>query len=433
MRIVLAVHHFPPRYLGGAEWRAYRTAKALQAHGHSVNVICVEYIDRGPAQGVEWRDDVYDQVPVRRLSFNLSAAPDPFRWEYDNIWIGEHLAGFLREQRADVFHLICGYLMTGRAISTAKALGLPTVVSLTDFWFFCRRITMLRSDGRLSHFPINPVDCARCLGEERRRYVWLGRWLPKLMDWYWRRRTDAANRLRDRQTFLLHSLAQADALISPSQFLRDAFVQYGVRPGQITYMRQGREVEALTPEVIAKTPAPELRVGYLGQISEHKGLHILFEAVRRLPGVALTVTALGDPNIFPRYAARLRSLMESEPRLRLAGPFDGHAALTDIMRGLDVIVVPSLWYENSPNTILEAFAYRTPVVASNLGGMAELVQDGVNGLLFKLGDADDLAGCLRRLITEPGLLERLRLGIAPIKSQNEEIAELEALYARLVL
>ena len=107
MRIVLAVHHFPPRYLGGAEWRAYRTAKALQAHGHSVNVICVEYIDGGPAQGVEWRDDVYDQVPVRRLSFNLSAAPDPFRWEYDNTWIGVHLSGLLLKRRAHVLRPCC--------------------------------------------------------------------------------------------------------------------------------------------------------------------------------------------------------------------------------------------------------------------------------------------------------------------------------------
>jgi glycosyltransferase involved in cell wall biosynthesis len=90
--------------------------------------------------------------------------------------------------------------------------------------------------------------------------------------------------------------------------------------------------------------------------------------------------------------------------------------------------VPSLWYENSPNAILEAFAHCTPVGASNLGGMAELVRDGENGLLFAAGDADDLARQLRRWLDHPHLLPALRAGIGPVKSVAQEMDKLEEIY-----
>jgi glycosyltransferase involved in cell wall biosynthesis len=91
-----------------------------------------------------------------------------------------------------------------------------------------------------------------------------------------------------------------------------------------------------------------------------------------------------------------------------------------------------VWYENSPNVILEAFAHHTPVVASDLGGMAELVRDGENGLLFAPGDADSLARQLRRLLDDPHLLSALRAGIGPVKSVAQEMDELEGVYQTVV-
>lgn len=157
MKILLAVHHFPPRYTGGAEWRAYRTAAALRSRGHDVRVVAIERIDAAGA-GLTWSDEVYEGVPVRRLAFNLSAAPDPFVWQYDNAWIGEHLDALIAQERPDVFHLIGGYLMTGSALLSARRAGLPVVVTLTDYWYLCPRISMLRSDGSISTLPL---DAAR--------------------------------------------------------------------------------------------------------------------------------------------------------------------------------------------------------------------------------------------------------------------------------
>ena len=154
MKVVVAVHHFPPCYTGGAEWETYRIASTLRARGHVVHVICVERIDAGPSEGVSWTDEVYHDLPVRRLSYNLAAAPDPVRWEYDNLWIGEHLERYLGEIQPDVFHLISGYLISGRALHVAHDLGIPSVVSLMDFWFLCRRSSQNPPHARPAPTPL---------------------------------------------------------------------------------------------------------------------------------------------------------------------------------------------------------------------------------------------------------------------------------------
>ncbi|MGQ0603010.1 MAG: glycosyltransferase family 4 protein [Anaerolineales bacterium] len=431
MRILIAVHHFPPRYLGGAEWRAHRTATALMARGYTVRVVSVERIDSGPPDGVAWQDDIFQGVAVRRLSFNLAAAPDRNRWEYDNDWIGAHLRELLQDYRPDVFHVISGYLITGRALRVAQELGIPTVVTLTDFWFLCQRISMWRSNGQLSMLPIDPATCAQCIGEEQRRYRWLGKWFPELMRRYWRGQRAATRRLEARLDFLMQTLNQVEAIISPSQFLRSMFVEAGVAPERIIFSRQGRDLPRSAAAPTRALRRSELRLGYLGQIAELKGVHVLFEAARLLREAPLTVQAYGDPALFPAYASRLKQLIAGDSRLRLAGAYQGAKELEKILAELDVIVMPSVWYENSPNVILEAFAHGVPVIASALGGMAELVQHGKNGLHFIPGDAADLARQIQRLLTEPDLLTELRAGIEPIRSAAEEMQELEAIYQRV--
>jgi len=176
-----------------------------------------------------------------------------------------------------------------------------------------------------------------------------------------------------------------------------------------------------------KTPSNSLRIGHMGQIAPHKGVHVLFEAAAQMPQAALEVKAYGDAVRFPGYTKRLRDMAGQDDRLKLMGTY-GRTRVSQVLQELDVVVVPSVWYENSPNTILEAFAHRTPVIVSDLGGMAELVQDGVNGLLFNPGDAASLAAGLRQLLDKPDLLDRLRAGIKPIKTVAQEMEELQETY-----
>ncbi|NMC78683.1 MAG: glycosyltransferase family 4 protein, partial [Chloroflexi bacterium] len=369
MNLLFAVHHFPPNYTGGAEWRTYRTAAALQARGHQVRVLCIERTDAGSPQKLAWQDDTFEGIAVRRLFFNLSAAPDPFLWSYDNRWIGDHLHAYLAEIQPDVMHLFSGYLMSGRALLTAKEQGVPVVVTLTDFWFLCPRINLLRSNGQISTLPINPVSCARCLGEEKRRYRIPGQMFPGLMNVYWKTQKAEIAKIERRLTFLRDALNQADAIISPSQFLKAVYTQWGIDAGRILFSRQGRDFPALKADTLAKTPSSVLRIGYMGQIAPHKGVHLLFEAARQMPQAPIHIQVFGDTSAFPDYTQHLKQLTEGDSRLELCGVYQC-GSISELYPHLDVLVVPSIWYENSPNVILEAFAHKTPVVTSNLGGMA---------------------------------------------------------------
>jgi glycosyltransferase involved in cell wall biosynthesis len=102
------------------------------------------------------------------------------------------------------------------------------------------------------------------------------------------------------------------------------------------------------------------------------------------------------------------------------------------MAEIDVLVVPSIWHENSPLTIHEAFLAKTPVIASNIGGMAELIQDEVNGLLFKVGDVADLREKITMIVQHPDLISKLSANIGPVKTIEENAVEIEQIYGDLI-
>jgi len=432
MRILLAVHHFPPDHTGGAEWRAYRTARHMQERGHTVRVVCIRRLDADQDSDLAWTDDIFQEVHVRRLDLNMERAADSFVWQYDHPAISRQVEELIREFQPDVFHLVGGYLLGSAAIHAVRRAGIPLVVSLTDFWYFCPRITLLRSDGGLSPTLVDPARCAGCLaGQHRRYYRWLNRHLPGFMEWIWRRQTGQISRLRERFSTLRDALNQAQVVIAPSRFLQSVYLQNGIQLGILRHSRQGVAIPPSGQPAEGSTAPGVLRLGIMGQVAWHKGVHVILEALHHLPGAKVELFIHGDETKFPAYVRRLRRQYGKDSRIHWMGTYP-RSRLAQIFGNVDVLVIPSLWYENSPNAILEAFACGVPVIASNLGGMAELVQDGRGGLLFAPGNARDLARQVERLIADPALLTRLREGIPPVRTVEDEMDELETIYQEVL-
>ena len=120
-----------------------------------------------------------------------------------------------------------------------------------------------------------------------------------------------------------------------------------------------------------------------------------------------------------------------ESKITLHGAY-ANDALPDILGGMDVLVVPSLWYEAFGLTLREAFLAGVPVVTANHGAMAEVVEDGRSGLLFEAGDAASLADALRRLADDPELRVRLAAGAPPVRDERDAAHELLGIYDRLI-
>lgn len=436
MKIVYAVHHLPPRYTGGAENRALRTARWMQSQGHDVAIICVEAIDQ-PAPA--YADTLYEGVRTRRLSFDHRVFPDPERWKYDNALIEERVGEFLAEHHPDVFHLISGYLMTAGAIRAARAAGVPVVITLTDYWFLCPRITLLRSDGSLCPAPpADPLGCVRCLAEEKRRFRWLAKAAPGAVARLWQTlgpivpaAQAQSDSIRERRRLLDEALASATLLISPSHFLQARFVENGVPPDKIHLMRQGLAIPARMPPRLNHQAT--LVIGYLGQLKPHKGVDLLVEAGRRLAarGHRFKIAIYGNEAVDRRYTHELKRQAQGADWIEWRGVYAAKQ-VWEVMAGLDAVVVPSRWYENSPNVILEAQAARVPVVASDLGGMAELIRHGVDGLLFKADDAPDLERQLARLMETPDLIASLRANAPAVKTLDQDMTELLDVYDQVL-
>ena len=217
-----------------------------------------------------------------------------------------------------------------------------------------------------------------------------------------------------------------DLFVAPSASLAREYVRLGLDERRIEVSDYGFSPQSPIPRDRPRSP---LKIGFVGTMAWHKGAHVLIDAAGRLRG-SFEVVIAGDPNLGPEYHARLKRAAEGLP-VRFVGPF----ARSDVPRiygGLDVLVVPSLWPENSPLVIHEAFMHKLPVVGSRLGGIPDLVDDGVNGLTYEAFSPEALALALQRFLDEPGLAESLASRAPAVKTITEDAHEWEARYDTLL-
>ena len=170
------------------------------------------------------------------------------------------------------------------------------------------------------------------------------------------------------------------------------------------------------------------RFGFFGQFTEFKGADVLLEAFASLAKAGedfhgrLWIHGANLDTAPAEFQDRFRELLEDAgDRVRLVGQYD-RADLAKLMARVDWVVIPSIWWETGPLTVGEAFQHGRPVICSDMGGMSEKVTDGVNGLYFRRGDADELADVIERAATTPGLWEELRRGIPAVPTMREHVA-----------
>jgi glycosyltransferase involved in cell wall biosynthesis len=227
-------------------------------------------------------------------------------------------------------------------------------------------------------------------------------------------------------------MEQVDHIIAYTQLMKKLLLANGIGSGKIEISHYGINTSYISEAPRNRNLPPPLRIGFIGTLAPHKGCDTLIRAVRSLPPeLEPTLHIYGNLKRFELFVEELRRLAGGDERINFAGPFP-RERVGKVLSELDVLVVPSRWYENQPGVILEAFAAGMPVVATDLGGMSEFVKHEENGLLFELENVKDLAWQLRRLGEEPGLLERLRAGLGPVKTVKEDVDELEELYSRLL-
>jgi glycosyltransferase involved in cell wall biosynthesis len=230
---------------------------------------------------------------------------------------------------------------------------------------------------------------------------------------------------------LLGQLNRAQLCLSPSQFLLAEYQRHGLREPQCEHSENGVEVDwaqSLTPRT---QRSQRLRFGFIGSFLPSKGVDLLVQAFQDIaPGEAelhLYGTSLWDGG---RFANRVER-SNRHPDVHFHGAF-AHDQLAKVLDFLDVLVVPSRWFENAPLTLDEAALAERPVIGSDHGGLREIILRRGNGLLFRPGDAPSLLQSLRRFIDEPALWEKLRRSKLPVRTVAQQASELLEHYQRLL-
>ncbi len=405
--------------------------RALAQRGHEVHGVAVERVLRG-APACTAGTTCEAGCAIDRLDVTLS--PDA-----SFVLLAEHAPAeawfdaLLVRFRPDVVHLHSGYLLGIVTIRAAHRAGVPVVLTLHDYWFACPRVTRLHPSGEVCSGAETPAKCAWCLSSDQRRFRLADRLTggrlsaAKDASLIWRAFMGGpVDGVRARQQATRDALESVSIVLAPSRFVAAAVAGESYPLERMRLSRYGIP----SPAVRQPVPNQRLRIAYFGQLAPHKGVHLVVEAVRALPGHDLALTVHGPLGAHPEYVARLQRLADGDPRICFAGPYQ-REALARLYDETDVVVVPSVWHEVAALVIQEALSAGIPVVVSTLGGSPEFVHDGVNGLLFDVARPGALVEAFRRLLDDPTLVARLAAGCQPARTVDAEVDALVEAYASL--
>jgi glycosyltransferase involved in cell wall biosynthesis len=386
VKILVVSHGHPDFSIGGAEIAAYNLFRSLQ---NRKDVERVDFLARtcqpsltpgalslkNPGEYL-WRQDISDWFMMR------TAYPNGMY---------ESLRAFARQKRPDVI-FIHHYAHIGLEMLRELRRQLPNsfiCITLHEYMAICLNNGQMvkRANKRLCHKE-SPEECATCFPDRTAESFWL------------------------RKHYIQKHFEAANHFVAPSEFLRQRYIAWGIPPAHITVIENGQP-HFEDSQQMAGRRASHNRFGFFGQINQFKGVDILLQAmhmmkseVRRsmhveIHGANLELQEQGYQDLIEK----LRTPLLAEGTLRWVGPYEPHELERRIAK-VDWVVVPSIWWENSPMVIQEAFCARRPVIASGIGGMAEKVRHNIDGLHFDARSPLDLADTLTTALTSPKLWER---------------------------
>lgn len=323
-------------------------------------------------------------------------------------------AKLLDELRPAVVHFH-HYWQVGAELIRAVKLHdtrVPVLMTLHEFLAICRQNgQMVKGNGQLCTGG-SPMLCHACLPDREPEEYFL------------------------RRHYLQSYFSEVDLFISPSHFLRQRYIDWGVPGERIVVMENGQQARTAARPV-EREESSRTRFAFFGQINAYKGVDVLLEALTLLPAslrerIRVEIHGGATPGLSAELRTRIDALAAAAGScVKLFGPY----APEDQQRLIDMadwVVVPSIWWENSPMVIQEAYLHGRPVICADIGGMAEKVRDGETGLHFRARNPADLARTLERAATTPGLWQSLASRIVPPPSTLESAAQHAAHYECLI-
>jgi glycosyltransferase involved in cell wall biosynthesis len=394
---------------GGGTAVPREAAKELARRGWEVTVFhaAVRPIPDAPPYAVrESEEDGVRLVAVHNRPSPLFDIGHPERDLHDP-QMAAAFARTLDAVRPAVVHFHNLHNLGASLLDQVAARGIPSLFSAHNYWLICPRAYLVKGDGRICQGPgERGAACAACTGSR-----------------------DGSGHERRLADIRVRAERALGAILAPSASVRRTLLNAGYPGELVDVVRQAMPHDEQIWELVGARREPgrrgsELTVGFVGSALPHKGPALLVEAAQR---TSATVRVQIHGEISAHFADQLRRI-DRRGVVELGGAFTADE-LAQRLAGVDVAALPSLWWDCAPLAAAECRAARLPLVVPRLGGLAEVIRDEHDGLLFDGLDAADLARALDRLAGEPGLLERLQQNIEPPRSFASYIDQLEDYYA----
>src|SRR6266850_1227159 len=406
MKILLTVHQFFPDFSAGTEVLTLSVARTLRDRGHEVRVF-TGYPQTSRISDTERFDRYeYDGIPVGRFRHDrvaIGGQHSVMEMEYDNRLVAKHFRALLTEFRPTVVHFFHLQGLSASPIDECLSARVPTVLTPTDFWFVCPTVKLQLPDGSDCDGPdSDSLNCIRHLVSltqpvaVRIAVAAAPNALLGLLV-----KTACATRpvsarvvgdlcaLRSRHAFLTTRLKQIDFIMAPTRLIQRLLLREGAAQQCVALCRYGVEVPSVVRPRVQHSGS--LVIAFIGTLANQKGAHVAIGAIRRLaPEANVRLDLYGKQGEFPDYQRQLEALAAGDARIRFLGTFP-NARIGVVLAGIDLLVVPSVWRENTPLVVYSAQAAGCPVIGSDVEGIAEIIEHERNGLLFPAGDADALA------------------------------------------
>jgi glycosyltransferase involved in cell wall biosynthesis len=440
MKVIHVPFCFYPDPSGGTEVYVKSLASRQQQYGANVVIA---------APGKETSSYEHSGLPVRRFAISNEETDVRVLYGEGDLKTAQAFAEILDEERPDIVHMHAFTREVSlRLLREAKRRGIKVIFTYHTPTVSCQRGTLLRWGTEVCDGKLNARDCAACTlhshGLNKTGSNILGR-LPRfagalaasagLSGGAW-----TALRMQElvalkHATF--HALIdEADRIIALCQWTKDLLVRNNVPSEKVSVSRHGIITDGArtgTRDGAKKTqtamPMRPIRIAFLGRMDRTKGPDILIRALQSLPEapVELHLYGIVQDQSSTEYLDQLRKLAGADQRVSLLPSVPGEHVIS-LLQGYHLLAVPSRWLETGPLVVLEAFAAGTPVIGSNLGGIAELIEHEINGMLVETDSVEAWGDAMRRCYEDGALLESLRRGVRPPREMNAVAQEMLRLY-----
>ena len=379
-RVLFCSNAYSPRFIGGAELIAEKYAGALRGMGYEAAVFAGDGQKVwGPHYSMQRED--WNEVPVWRVQLDATDFANT-GVNFVNRQVENRFEELLDAYRPTVVHCHNLIGLSVQLLHLAKRRGLRTGLTLHDHWMYCPRNTLMTPAGQLCS-PRCACTCQSNLSVAGERE------LPIL--------------LRDG---MMRTIVQdVDFFHFPSSYLHSVYLDWGLPPEKCRVIPYGIEIERFA-KIQRRRDADRVRLTFAGYVGHHKGIELLVNAfigTAEHPNLYLNV--VGDGDLRKPLEARIRE-MKLADRVKFWKKIPNER-MDEIYEQTDCLVLPSVWPENHPVSINEALACGIPVIASDSGGIPEMITHCKTGYLFQQGNRAELQQVLSHVARNPDCLDVL--------------------------